>query len=70
MTRAIMKRKKIGEILIEEGLITADQLNVALKIQEINNNGLLGINLLLLNYINPEQLLSCLDIQRDFNKKI
>jgi len=64
-----MKRKKIGEILIEEGLISADQLNIALKIQERDNNGLIGTNLLLLNYVNPEQLMICLDIQRNFNKK-
>jgi len=64
-----MERKKIGEILIEEGLITTHQLDVALRIQERDNYGLVGTNLLILNYINPEQLLSCLDIQRDFNKK-
>jgi hypothetical protein len=69
MLRAVMKRKKIGEILIEEGLISADQLNIALKIQERDNNGLIGTNLLLLNYVNPEQLMICLDIQRNFNKK-
>ena len=69
MLRAIMERKKIGEILIEEGLITTHQLDVALRIQERDNYGLVGTNLLILNYINPEQLLSCLDIQRDFNKK-
>jgi type IV pilus assembly protein PilB len=69
MLRAIMERKKIGEILIEEGLITSDQLNIALTIQERDNNGLLGTNLLLLDYINPEQLLSCLDLQRNINKK-
>ena len=62
-----MKRKKIGEILIEEGFITADQLNLALKIQEREKNGLIGTNLIMLDYITPEQLLSCLDKQRNMN---
>jgi len=63
-----MKRKKIGEILIEEGLITQDQLNIALKIQKRDNNGLIGTNLIMLNYIDHEQLLRCLDKQRNINK--
>ena len=66
MSRTIMKTKKIGEILIEEGFITQDQLNLALKIQK-RDNGLIGTNLIMLNYINPDQLLRCLDIQRDID---
>ncbi len=67
MSRAFMKRKKIGEILIEEGFITPDQLKVALKIQEREKNGLIGTNLIMLDYITPEQLLTCLDKQRNMN---
>jgi type IV pilus assembly protein PilB len=65
----IIKRKKIGEILIENGLITRDQLSLALKIQERDKNGLLGIILIQLKYITPEQLMKCLDLQKRDSKK-
>ena len=63
-----MKKKKIGEILIENGYITETQLQTALKIQGSNSKGLLGVILLELKYITPEQLMQCLDIQYKINK--
>ncbi|HOO71708.1 MAG TPA: hypothetical protein PK926_08090 [Spirochaetota bacterium] len=59
-----MTKKKIGEILIEQGLITEEQLDKALKLQQKGNKGLLGVILLELKLITPEQLLRCLEIQK------
>ena len=56
--------KKIGEILIENGVISEEQLRIALLIQERENIMQLGMALLLLDYITPEQLLKCLDQQK------
>jgi type IV pilus assembly protein PilB len=65
-----MEKKKIGEILVENGYLTRGQLELALKIQKQDNKGLLGIILLKLKYITPEQLINCLDIQNKFSKDI
>ncbi len=56
--------KKIGEILIENGVISEDQLRIALTMQERENIIQLGMVLILLDYITPEQLLKCLDQQK------
>jgi hypothetical protein len=58
-----MMKKRIGEILVENGFISVDQLNLALRIQKRENTPPLGILLILMNYISPEQLLKCLDQQ-------
>ncbi|HOW84353.1 MAG TPA: hypothetical protein PK573_17445 [Spirochaetota bacterium] len=59
-----MTKKKIGEILIEQGLITAEQLDLALKIQHQGDKGLLGVILLDLKLVSPEDLMRCLEIQK------
>ena len=59
-----MTKKRIGEILIEQGLITEEQLDQALELQQQGKKGLLGVILLELKLITPEQLLHCLEIQK------
>jgi type IV pilus assembly protein PilB len=57
-----MKRKKLGEILLEEGLITDDQLGTALTIQK-GKNKKLGKVLIELGYINDMQVAETLTKQ-------
>ena len=57
-------QKRIGEVLVENGTISNEQLSVALKIQAREKTGPLGIILLLLHYITPRQLLESLDQQK------
>ncbi len=56
------KYKKLGEILISEGMITSSQLDEALKIQK-KEGGRLGDILVRLGYVNEEQILSALSKQ-------
>ncbi len=65
-----MRRNKIGEILIENGFMTGSQLEAGLKIQERDCVGLLGIILLNLEYITPDQLMRSLDIQKKIQTMI
>ena len=59
-----MKEKKIGEILLEKGLISKDQLNNALRIQKYQNQPLkLGLILIQQGYISKEELEDCLYMQ-------
>jgi type IV pilus assembly protein PilB len=55
---------KLGEILIEENLITEEQLDKALTEQE-SHGGRLGSNLVKLGYISEKQLISALAKQQD-----
>ena len=55
--------KKIGEILIENGSLTRDQLNVALKQQKKEPNKLLGQVLIELGYITEDDIVVALAIQ-------
>jgi len=57
-----MKRKKLGEILLEEGLITEEQLGTALTIQK-GKNKKLGKVLIELGYINDIQVAETLTKQ-------
>lgn len=57
-----MKRKKLGEILLEEGLITEEQLGTALTIQK-GKNKKLGKVLIELGYINDLQVAETLTKQ-------
>jgi len=56
------KYKKLGEILIAEGMITSSQLDEVLKIQK-KEGGRLGDILIRLGYVNEEQILSALSKQ-------
>jgi type IV pilus assembly protein PilB len=57
-----MKRKKLGEIILEEGLITDEQLETALTIQR-GKNKKLGKVLIELGYINDMQVAEALTKQ-------
>ena len=57
-----MKRRKLGEILLEEGLITDEQLETALTIQK-GKNKKLGKVLIELGYINDMQVAEALTKQ-------
>ncbi len=59
-----MENRIIGEILVEEGMITPEQLSVALKVQLRDKSARLGIILILLSYISSGHLLRALDTQR------
>jgi MSHA biogenesis protein MshE len=50
-----MKKMLLGEILIQDGVITQRQLDEAIEYQK-NNGGLIGILLIRLGYINEKQL--------------
>ena len=57
-----MRKKKLGEILVEEGLITEEQLETALKLQK-GKNKKIGKILIELGYINDVQVAECLTKQ-------
>ncbi len=61
-----MRRKKIGAILIERGLITEEQLNEALAAQA-NGGGLVGEILVRRGQVSEEDLVNALSIQFDLN---
>lgn len=54
--------KKLGEILIEEGIITEEQLNVALEEQRKNGNRI-GTNLIKLGMVTPQKVTELLGKQ-------
>lgn len=58
----INKKKKIGDLLIDTGLITHDQLNEALETQKING-GKLGNILIDNNYVTESQVMEVLEFQ-------
>jgi type IV pilus assembly protein PilB len=53
----LMERKKIGELLVEDNLITKKQLEEALEIQK-KEGGFLGKILVRLEYLNEEDIVS------------
>lgn len=55
-------KKKIGDLLLEAGLITQEQLDEALRIQK-KTNGRLGRILVDCNYVNETQMLEALEFQ-------
>lgn len=55
-------KKLIGEILIEDNVITEEQLNEALEIQK-NEKNLLGVILVRLGYLDDDTLLEYLKMQ-------
>lgn len=58
-----MATKRIGEILLENGIITQEHLDEALKVQR-TKGGLLGIILVRLGYLNPKVLAEFIDHQK------
>jgi seryl-tRNA synthetase len=50
-----MKKRKIGEVLIEEGLVTAEQVETAIVLQRAKNKKL-GKILIDLGYVTEEQV--------------
>ena len=59
-----MCKPLIGELLLQKGEITQNQLNSALEYQQ-QNGGLIGIILLQQNIINEQTLVDCLAFQAD-----
>ena len=57
------KKKKIGEILIEKGLINPEQLNMALSEQKRKPNEFLGAILIRKKYIKEDSLVKVLSEQ-------
>lgn len=55
-------RKKIGDLLVEAGLLTREQLSEALK-QQVETNMRLGEFLIIGNYITEQQLIEVLEVQ-------
>ncbi|MBN2078664.1 MAG: hypothetical protein JW838_06835 [Spirochaetes bacterium] len=58
-----MASKRLGEILRENGIITEEQLQEALRVQK-SKGGLLGIILVEMGYLKPRLLADFLETQR------
>ncbi|NLG32403.1 MAG: type II secretion system protein GspE, partial [Syntrophomonadaceae bacterium] len=56
-----MKRKRIGEMLVEVGLITREQLDEAVLLQQSGKNQRLGEILVEKGFITDQQLLETLE---------
>ncbi len=59
-----MAKPLLGEILVEDAVITKEQLNEALAIQK-RDGGLIGIILMNLGYINEPTLVKYLAVQAE-----
>ncbi len=59
-----MAKPLLGEILVEDAVITKEQLNEALAIQK-RDGGLIGIILMNLGYINESTLVKYLAVQAE-----
>jgi type IV pilus assembly protein PilB len=57
--------KQLGELLLDRGVISQEQLNKALKAQEING-GLIGYILVSLGYAKEEEIAQALTVQYGF----
>jgi len=57
--------KQLGELLLERGVISEEQLNKALKAQKING-GLIGYILVSLGYAKEEEIAQALTVQYGF----
>jgi len=57
-----ISKKPLGQVLLERGLITADQLEKALEIQK-ERGGLIGQILVSLGYVNEEQIAHAITVQ-------
>ncbi|HPP48933.1 MAG TPA: hypothetical protein PLO73_03090, partial [Spirochaetota bacterium] len=60
----IMAKPLLGELLVEDGVITQDQLNQALSIQK-KEGGLIGIILMNLGFIDEPTLVKYLALQAE-----
>jgi hypothetical protein len=58
-----MASKRLGEILMENGIITTTQLNEALS-EQSSKGGLLGIILVEMGYLKPKVLADFLEAQK------
>jgi hypothetical protein len=58
-----MASKRLGEILMERGIITEKQLSEALQVQSLKG-GLLGIILVEMGYLKPRALADYLEAQK------
>ncbi|GAB4219831.1 MAG: hypothetical protein GYA16_03675 [Spirochaetes bacterium] len=59
-----MAKPLLGELLVEDGVITQDQLNQALSIQK-KEGGLIGIILMNLGFIDEPTLVKYLALQAE-----
>ena len=62
-----VKNKRIGERLVEQGLVTADQLRVALH-EKQRSSKMLGEILVEMNYVRPSQVQEALAYQKRTKK--
>ena len=60
--------KQLGELLIEKGLLTHEQLTNAISIQK-QKGGLIGELLVALGFLNREDIQTVLDVQKGLDKK-
>jgi len=60
--------RQLGELLIDKGLITQEQLEQALKIQS-DKGGLVGEILVALGYIKEQEIVWAVERQRDLDRK-
>jgi type IV pilus assembly protein PilB len=60
-----MLKEQLGQVLIQRGIITTDQLKKALAIQK-EKGGLLGEILIKLDFVKEEDITQALAIQHDF----
>ncbi|MFC1699949.1 hypothetical protein ACFL1I_08380 [Candidatus Omnitrophota bacterium] len=65
MFRRQTPKEQLGQVLIQRGVITSDELNIALKVQK-EEGGLLGEILTRLGYSKEEEIAQALAIQHDF----
>ena len=59
-----MAKQLLGDILVDNGEITAEQLNEALEIQK-NEGGLIGIILVNLGFLSEQSLVKYLAVQAE-----
>lgn len=59
---AARKQIRVGEFLVENGLITGNQLNDALEMQKFNKDRLIGEILVTLGYLSKEQLIMAMEM--------
>ena len=61
----MLPRRRLGELLVERGLITSEQLETALAAQKKEEHGRIGSILVQLGYISEEELLKFLSLFYD-----
>ena len=58
-------KKRMGELLVEQGVITEEELNIALKAQMVNSKPI-GQNLVTLGFTSEKEIVKALSMQYGF----